>query len=234
MSEPKDVLSFCLSVIHFLGLSSPKKLSKTRKFKLVLFFIVAPFFSSFLAFVGIKTESIHGKMRMFQSSAVFAIITLKSINMVMKFEQIKIFTENLKSVTKKITAQEIVEKSHSQGMKIVKFILVFGFVPAICLHLMSLITRQMFMPTWIPDQLIEYKNSVFFLNWSFYTFCIFYSTVFVVAVDNLLVYSLIQLKGYSEFLSQFFDSSSDEYKGLRRDQTVKFLEDFNDLRRLCS
>lgn len=228
MSETKDVLSLCLRYIAFLGMDSFHMISKLKIAKLVLFFIAVPFYSILLAFAATTTESTEDSIKLIQRSVVFAMMTSKSVNVAMQFEEIKESMEFVTKMVNKIKDKERLRKLINQGEQIAKFSIFFSSVPVIFVHFLSLTMKKLFIPIWIPVQL---TGNIFYFNWSFNTFCTIYATSLAMLINILLMYFLVLLKGFSEFLCESFESNKSEYKGLVRKEILQFLENFNDLRR---
>lgn len=223
MSKCEDVLDSFVKLFFFLGLFSTERRNFKQMAKVFLFVIAVPVMTIFLAVAAYNIQSVKDKLVIVQIIPAGLMVTVKAYSVSRSIEKIKRLVEDLKQMLRHVDDPGILANAHNQAMKIMKIcFFVNVFSPTIA-QTISLIVHENFIPTWIPEQFTEYKESAFYFYWIIYTFCGFYMSTIAIMIDFLMLYVMILMNAFSKFLLKKFKSLPSKEATERNEQFLNLI-----------
>lgn len=219
-----------LKIFSIYGLDKSGKNSE-KFWKFALFLLNVPGYLLFLVIVTTHLKSIEDKLQLVQIIPFYIIITVKAICVSMNFENILKFIDEVEKIKFKLRKNKFIENSHIEGMRLLKICFFFNFFPISCIQILSLCLQEIFFPTWTPDLFIRHKSIIFMIYWIIITFCGLYASLLVLSIDLLMIYLMIRIKGFSDYLigkKVKFQTGKEKTIELR---TLKFMQETDQLRR---
>lgn len=230
MLKQGDIIDVFKKLIIIFGLTSQKESPKQVLRKTVGFLTAVPIYCVMLAFLTFKVKDTDEKLQLIQIIPSYVVITLKALNMMTKFDEIKLLMDDVKRLFGKIDSPKILSNIKRQTLCTIKFFLCLNFVPAVFIQIISLLMHDTFMPVWIPETFSGYENYIFYFYWFAYSFCGLYASSIALTVDLLVVCLLLSFKGFTEFLGENMAQLLHKEEKNQKLQLVKFLmlyDDFN-------
>lgn len=186
-----------------------------------------PFLTIVLMLTTEYASEIEEKVRMLQIVPLLVLMGFKALIVKTKFASILSLVESTNKMLSDIGENMIIKQSHRKAMKLMTFILFLHLATSALAQIPAFLTHELTIPVWVPVP--TYENSFFWLNLLIYNFCDWYAVSLSFAVDALVLYIMMSLKGYSQILKEFDPKSSlDERK--RRDSFVKFMNQAYELK----
>lgn len=154
------------------------------------------------------TDDNDERIRGIQIIPAAFVVVIKASNFYHKSEKIESMTATLKRVCVPEEVQKYTEKSNEQGISVIKFFFGLTMIPVVLDTFFLLLTKTQFLPSWLPRSGAEQSKLLFVLSNLFQNFEAFYSASLIVLVDGFLIFVLIVIKGYSDFVCNLFFEAS--------------------------
>lgn len=183
-----------------LGIKTFTKASLPGAFKIILFLLAAPVYSIYLIVMVANLRDFEEKLQVIQIIPFYFVITIKVVDFSINYNKIVKFIESVKKVSVENGDKKFVKSSHVQAVSILRFCFIFNFLTPLIVQTVSLFTQTSMLPIWIPQQFKELGSLGFYVHWFITTFCGLYASCFVMSIDLLMVYLMMRIKGFSQFL----------------------------------
>lgn len=227
MSKKQVDFEFFAEVLSFMGLGSLKSNRKRNFVALLIFFISLPLHIIYLVILETRTTNVVDRARILQIIPLLIGISINSLNMKWKFQEIKKLLKTIKKMTKNIKSEKILNEMESEKNKIFKFFFVICIVSISGTQIFSLVQQESFMPIWTPEILAGHYTLVFVLNWTWETFRALYSSCLSLSIDFLLLFSLSSLKSIAKHISEDIGSLK---SATEKRKLLKLLQQFYELK----
>lgn len=193
MNRQQAPYNFFFKIFCIYGLNENFKNYK----KLLLFILSAPLYIVFLIVLAIHLNDIKDVKDVVQIIPYYVAISIKVFFVTAKYKHILCFIEKLEKTIREQEQKKFSEQSYRFGIGLITFCFFFNFFPPFIVQIVSLYSRESFLPIYIPENLISYEREVFLFYWVIITFCGFYCSLLVLSIDLLMVYLLKRIEGFS-------------------------------------
>lgn len=228
MNRTGELFSIFQRIFSVYGIDKGEKLLKNLG-KLVTFVISVPIYSIFLMIVTSHLTSNDDKLQVIQIIPYYICITMKASWFFTNFKKIMKFVAKVEEKTSKCGKFSI--RSHKEGLLILKIGFFFNFLPPLILQIISLLIQKNFIPVWTPEIFEGHENLVFLFYWLVMTFCGFYGSLLVLSMDLLMLYQMIRIKGFSQFLITRRVKFQSKSERSLDESNLKFMASAHDLRK---
>lgn len=230
MSSQEDYFKVLWKVLNLVGLKSTNSNFLPSLIKLSTFILLMPFLVIILIGSAFGTDDPGMSFIVYRSMPYFLIISLKYLYFKFYSKKIKSMIDDFE-VTLKDVPDNLLVKYHKQAMKWLKIYAFIAMVPYTFIQVASLAKGEGSMPIWIPPQFSGYEKAILYPYLVLQTASSYYAGLLIIALDGLVIYLLIQFKGYSDFLCLSFAAISDEKKADRNRKLVSAFRHYGKFRR---
>lgn len=204
--------------------------SRQKTGKNLVFVLLVPVYTIFLIILAVNLESLEEKLQIIQIVPYYLATIFKTVDVMLNYDKIFKFVESVKQISLKYQNKKSIKKSHNDGAMIIKLCLLVNFLPPIIVQLISLIMQKTFMPIWIPERFIGHEKLIFFFYWFLTTFCGLFTSALVLSIDLLMIYTLLRIKGYSEFVIEKTVRFKSRNEKSLEDKNLELFKNANQLR----
>lgn len=156
------------------------------------------------------TDDNDERIRAIQIIPAAFVVVIKASNFYHKSKKIESMTATLKKICVPEEVQKYTEKSSELGISVIKFFYGLTMIPVVLNTFLLLLTKTQFLPSWLPKSYAEQGGLLFVLLNLLQNSETFYSSFLIVLVDGFLIFVMITIKGYSDFVCNLFFEASTE------------------------
>ena len=129
-----------------------------------------------------------------------------------------------------LSNNKIMKNSRKQGVRVIKLLIFVNLAPLCFANIAAFVRPDNFRPIWIPELFAEHEKIIYYIFWTVYSFCSLYGSCSVLAIDFIVIYSMILVNGLTEITLE----KMDDLQITLNEEIAWFFEKHEELRKYFS